>query len=244
MPRNIAIPARRSSGSPVGSQMNSADSDSNDGHFGPRSDREWRRQYGPAIGAEVVQRLPCGWRRGCRSLRAKLCFDRGNVFQYWRTKLEEACVSCFAPQIPAWNDSDGEALALVFAQEHGAGLEAWQTRSHREDSSLFGRWWSSAFRLTTPIFVARGPALLFGISRWLSQHGISRKRRNNLTRVLIAVERSTQESKANSSHPSSRALDRKPAAKGQMRLRHPRALRPTPVHRKYRQLRPRIRAIA
>src|ERR1700719_2427177 len=26
--------------------------------------------------------------------------------------------------------------------------------------SLFGRWWSSAFRLTTPIFVARGPALL------------------------------------------------------------------------------------
>ncbi len=72
------------------------------------------------------------------------------------------------------------------------------------DSSLFGRWWSSAFRLTTPLFVARGPALLFGISRWLSQHGISRKRRNNLTRVLIAVERSTQESKANSSHPSSR----------------------------------------
>jgi len=114
--------------------MNSADSDSNDGHLGPRSDREWRRQYGPAIGAEVVQRLPCGWRRGCRSLRAKLCFDRGNVFQYWRTKLEEACVSCFAPQIPAWNDSDGEALALVFAQEHAAGLEAWQTRSHREDS--------------------------------------------------------------------------------------------------------------
>src|ERR1700730_5901032 len=73
-----------------------------------------------------------------------------------------------------------------------------------KDSSLFGRWWSSAFRLTTPIFVARGPALLFGISRWLSQHGISRKRRNNLTRVLIAVERSTQEPKANSSHPSSR----------------------------------------
>src|ERR1700680_2152801 len=88
----------------------------------------------PAIGAEVVQRLPCGWRRGCRSLRAQRCFDRGNVFQYWRTKLEEACVSWFAPQIPAWNDSDGEALALVFAQEHGAGLEAWQTRSHREDS--------------------------------------------------------------------------------------------------------------
>src|SRR5712671_1586566 len=73
-----------------------------------------------------------------------------------------------------------------------------------EATSLFGRWWSSAFRLTTPIFVARGPALLFGIGRWLSQHGISRKRRNNLTRVLIAVERSTQEPKANSSHPSSR----------------------------------------
>src|SRR3984893_6472415 len=106
MPRNIARPARRSSRSSVGSQMNSADSDSNDGHLGPRSDREWRRQYGPAIGAEVVQRLPCGWRRGCRSLRAKLCFDRGNVFQYWRTKLEEACVSCFAPQIPAWNHSE------------------------------------------------------------------------------------------------------------------------------------------
>src|SRR3984893_4095481 len=72
------------------------------------------------------------------------------------------------------------------------------------DTSLFGRWWSSAFRLTTPIFVGRGPALLFGISRWLSQHGISRKRRNNLTRVLIAVEPSKQESKGNSSHPSSR----------------------------------------
>jgi hypothetical protein len=89
--------------------MNSADSDSNDGHLGPRSDREWRSQYGPAIGAEVVQRLPCGWRRGCRTLRlsAQLCFDRGNVFQYWRTKL-------------------------VFAQEHGAGLEAWQTRTRCE----------------------------------------------------------------------------------------------------------------
>src|SRR5580692_7776503 len=38
MPRNITRPARRSSGSSVGSQMNSADSDSNDGHLGPRSD--------------------------------------------------------------------------------------------------------------------------------------------------------------------------------------------------------------
>jgi hypothetical protein len=36
-----------------------------------------------------------------------------------------------APQISGWNDSDGEPLALVFAQEHGAGLEAWQTRTRR-----------------------------------------------------------------------------------------------------------------
>jgi len=57
-------------------------------------------------------------------LRTPHCFDRGNVFQYWRTKLEEACVGCFAPQISCWNDSDGVPLALVFAQEHGAGLEA------------------------------------------------------------------------------------------------------------------------
>jgi hypothetical protein len=93
-----------------------------------------------------------------------------------------------------------------------AGARCWArgvaNKNSPRDSSLFGRWWSSAFRLTIPIFVARGPALLFGISRWLSQHGISRKRRNNLTRVLtrvlITVERSTQESKANSSHPSSR----------------------------------------
>jgi hypothetical protein len=45
---------------------------------------------------------------------------RANSIQYWQTKLEEACVGCFAPQISGWNDSDGE-LALVFAQEHGAG---------------------------------------------------------------------------------------------------------------------------
>jgi hypothetical protein len=32
---SMATPARRSSGSPVGSQMHSADSDSNDGHLGP-----------------------------------------------------------------------------------------------------------------------------------------------------------------------------------------------------------------
>src|ERR1700730_1408349 len=41
---------------------------------------------------------------------------------------------CFAPQISGWNDSVGEPLALVFAQEHGAGLEAWQTRTRRGDS--------------------------------------------------------------------------------------------------------------
>ena len=77
-----------------------------------------------------------GWGRGCRSLRlrAQLCFDRGNVFQYWRTKLEQACAGCFAPQISGWNDSDGEPLARVFAQEHGAGLGAWQTRTRRGDS--------------------------------------------------------------------------------------------------------------
>jgi hypothetical protein len=54
--------------------------------------------------------------------------------QYWRTKLEEACVGCFASQISGWNDSEGEPRALVFAQEHGAGLEAWQTRTRRGDS--------------------------------------------------------------------------------------------------------------
>ena len=69
---------------------------------------------------------------------------------------------------------------------------------------IFGRWWSSAFRLTTPIFVARGPALLFGISRWLSQHGISRKRRNNLTLRTDRDRAIDTEFKANSSHPSSR----------------------------------------
>jgi len=33
----------------------SAECDSHGAVFGPRSDREWRHQYGPAIGAEVVQ---------------------------------------------------------------------------------------------------------------------------------------------------------------------------------------------
>src|SRR5580704_14742270 len=36
MPKNMPTPARRSSGSPVGSQRHSADSDSNGGHLGPR----------------------------------------------------------------------------------------------------------------------------------------------------------------------------------------------------------------
>ena len=35
-------------------------------------------------------------------------------------------------QISGWNDSEGEPLALVFAQEHGAGLEAWRTRTRCE----------------------------------------------------------------------------------------------------------------
>jgi hypothetical protein len=38
----------------------SADNDSNDGHFGPRSDREWRRQYAsnrPRRGAMTAMRL-------------------------------------------------------------------------------------------------------------------------------------------------------------------------------------------
>src|ERR1700675_1446739 len=56
------------------------------------------------------------------------------IAEMWRTKLEEACVGCFAPQISGWNDCDGEPLALVFAQERGAGLEAWQTRTRRGDS--------------------------------------------------------------------------------------------------------------
>jgi hypothetical protein len=45
-----------------------------------------------------------------------------------------------------------------------------------------------------------GVCLYLALTKRLAQHGISRERRNNLTRVLIAVERSTQESKANSSH--------------------------------------------
>jgi hypothetical protein len=36
----------------------------------------------------------------------------------------EACVGRFAPDIAVFNDRDGVPLALVFAQERGAGLEA------------------------------------------------------------------------------------------------------------------------
>src|ERR1700730_7165378 len=35
-------------------------------------------------------------------------------------------------------------LKLVFAQEHGAGLEAWQTRTRRGDSDLRQSWFESA----------------------------------------------------------------------------------------------------
>jgi hypothetical protein len=76
----------------VDSRRNSADSDSNDGHLGARSDREWRRQYGPAIGAEVVQRLPCGWRPDAEAygsmpsfvLIAEKCFSIGGLNWYSR----------------------------------------------------------------------------------------------------------------------------------------------------------------
>jgi hypothetical protein len=52
------------------------------------------------------------------------------VFQYWRTKLEQACVDCFAPQISGWNDSDGEPA------RPGTGLEGWQTRIRRGTLSV------------------------------------------------------------------------------------------------------------
>ena len=84
--------------------------------------------------ASMGQQLAQKWCSDCHAVGAEDAeaygSDRGNVFQYWRTKLEEACVGCFAPQISGWNDSDGE-LALVIAQEHGAGLEASQTRTRR-----------------------------------------------------------------------------------------------------------------
>jgi hypothetical protein len=72
--------------------------------------------------------MPCGWRPGCRSLRlrAQLCFDRGNVFQYWRTNLDDACAGSFAPQISGWNDSDGRS---PWYSRTVLGLRPWQTRT-------------------------------------------------------------------------------------------------------------------
>ena len=58
-------------------------------------------------------------------LIAEMCFSIGGL--NWRRLA--------SPQISGWNDSDGEPLALVFAQEHGAGLEAWQTRTRRGTST-------------------------------------------------------------------------------------------------------------
>jgi hypothetical protein len=52
--KNMATPARRSSGSLVGSQRHSADSDSKDGHLGPAQIVNGDASM-PAIGAEVVQ---------------------------------------------------------------------------------------------------------------------------------------------------------------------------------------------
>ena len=125
----------------------------------------------------------CPWQSRSHSCETSGCHSA--CPQWWRSRCRDASDTSILPNFAFHRVGDSSTVK-------------------QRTSSLFGRWWSSAFRLTTPIFVARGPALLFGISRWLSQHGISRKRRNNLTRVLIAVERSTQESKANSSHPSSR----------------------------------------
>src|ERR1700675_5205255 len=87
----------------------------------------WRRS-GAATGMRVGPRIP-KLTGPCPSLPTFVL-----IAEMWRTKLEEACVGCFAPQISGWNDSDGEPLALVYAQEHGAGLEAWQTRTRREES--------------------------------------------------------------------------------------------------------------
>ena len=103
------------SGSPVRSQIGIPVSDSElktTAIYSPRSDREWRRQYGPAIGAAVVQMI-CHAGLAPRMLgltvRAlSFRFDRANhVFQYWRTKLEEACVGCFASQCPVGTTVDG-----------------------------------------------------------------------------------------------------------------------------------------
>ena len=68
--------------------MNSADSDSNDGHLGARSDREWRRQYGQqlaqkwcsdchAVGAEDAEAYVPSF-----VLIAEMCFSIGGL--NWR----------------------------------------------------------------------------------------------------------------------------------------------------------------
>src|SRR5229473_1148213 len=46
----------------------------------------------------------------------------------------EACVGVLAPDIAARHDGDGVARALIFAHQHGAGLEApvWQLAIPRE----------------------------------------------------------------------------------------------------------------
>jgi hypothetical protein len=79
----LAIPARRSLGSPVGSQMNSADSDSNDGHLGPRSDREWRRQYGPQLAQK--------WCGDCHAVGAEDAEAYGSVPNF--VLIAEMCFS-------------------------------------------------------------------------------------------------------------------------------------------------------
>src|ERR1700730_2821785 len=60
-----------------------------------------------------------GW-RGARSSRpwSSACADAS------QRDSREACIGRLAPDIAVWNDSDGVPLALVFAQEHGDGLEA------------------------------------------------------------------------------------------------------------------------
>src|ERR1700726_3696842 len=84
------------------------------------------------MGQQLAQKwcsVPCGWRRGCRSLRlrAQLCFDRGKAFQYWRTKLEQACVDCSRHKYPVGTTVTVSRLAPVPGlrggkQELAAGL--------------------------------------------------------------------------------------------------------------------------
>src|SRR5580692_9819984 len=131
MPRNITRPARRSSGSSVGSQMNSADSDSNDGHLGPRSDREWRRQYGPHLAQK--------WCNDCHAVGAEDAEAYGSVPSF--VLIAEMCSSIGGlnwsrlaqavsrHKYPVGTTVTVSRLAPVFAQEHGTGLEGWQTRT-------------------------------------------------------------------------------------------------------------------